>query len=134
MTAMPKVGIGVFIIKNGKFIMGLRKGSHAGGTWGLPGGHLEFGESWEECARRETLEEVGIEIKNIKFLAATNDVFSTDKHYVTIFMSSEWASGEAVNLEPEKCEALAWHTLETLPSNIMLPIKNLLIQHPDLQI
>lgn len=53
----------------------------------LPGGHLEFGESWEECARREILEETGLAVQDVRFLTATNDVFTAEaKHYITIFM------------------------------------------------
>lgn len=128
----PKIGFGVFVIKDGKFPMLLRKGSHAAGDWSLTGGHLELGESWEECAIRETLEELGVEIKNLKFISATNDIFDETKHYVTIFMAADWASGEAFIAEPDKASDLKFFTLETMPDNIMLPIKNLLKQIPDL--
>lgn len=54
-----------------------------------PGGHLEYGESFAETAARESLEETGLEIGNVKFLVATNDVFGEGKHYVTIFVTAE---------------------------------------------
>lgn len=58
------------------------------GTWALPGGHLEFGETFEACAVREVLEETAITILDAKFLTATNNLLvQDDKHYVTIFMS-----------------------------------------------
>ena len=59
------------------------------GTWALPGGHLEFGETFEACARREVLEETGLAVKHdsVRFLTATNDVMQPErKHYVTVFM------------------------------------------------
>jgi 8-oxo-dGTP diphosphatase len=59
----PKVGIGVFIFKDGKFLMGCRKGAHGAGTLSEPGGHLEFVESFEECFEQEALEEIGAKIK-----------------------------------------------------------------------
>lgn len=59
------------------------------GTFQCPGGHLEYGESFAETAARESLEETGLEIGNIKFLTATNDVFGEGKHYVTIFVTAE---------------------------------------------
>lgn len=62
--------------------------SHVG-TLQCPGGHLEYGESFEECARREVLEETGLEVGNIQFRTATNDVFGEGKHYVTVFVSCE---------------------------------------------
>lgn len=62
------------------------------GTLQLPGGHLECGESFEECAARECEEETGLilDVAAISFLTATNDIFPPDehgqsKHYVTIF-------------------------------------------------
>ena len=130
----PKIGVGVFVIKDGAFPMLLRKGSHAAGDWALAGGHLELGESWEECATRETREELGIEIKNLRFLTATNDIFDETKHYVTIFMTADWASGKAVNAESEKASDLKFFTLDTMPDNVMLPIKNLIRQIPDLKL
>jgi ADP-ribose pyrophosphatase YjhB (NUDIX family) len=57
------------------------------GTFQCPGGHLEYGESFAETAAREVLEETGLEVGNIKFLTATNDVFGEGKHYVTIFVT-----------------------------------------------
>ena len=128
----PKVGLAVFVIKNSKFVMMLRQGAHGAGNWGLPGGHLEFGETWERCAKRETMEETGVEIKNVRFMALTNDVFDEDKHYVTIFVTATWVSGELINCEPEKCLEVAWFKYDTMPKNLFLPIKNLLATYPDL--
>ena len=62
---------------------------HSPDTWSLAGGHLEYGESFEECAAREVLEETGIEIENVQFLTAVETLFEADKrHYVTIFMKA----------------------------------------------
>lgn len=51
----PLVGVGVLIFQQGsqRCLVGRRKGAHGGGEYALPGGHLEHGESFEECARRE---------------------------------------------------------------------------------
>jgi len=56
------VGIGVVLLEatdnafsdvaESRVLIGRRKGSHAAGTWALPGGWLEFGESFEQCALR----------------------------------------------------------------------------------
>ena len=37
------------------------------GFWGYPGGSMELGESFEECARREALEETGLECKELTY-------------------------------------------------------------------
>ena len=110
-----------------------RQGSHGQDTWGLPGGHLEYGESWEECVKREAMEEVGVEIENIRFIAATNDVFTAEnKHYVTIFMVAGIKSGEVKNMEPDKAAGIDWFTYDSLPQNLFLPIINLKKQFPSL--
>jgi 8-oxo-dGTP diphosphatase len=62
----------------------------------LPGGHLEVGESFEACAKREVFEETGIVLdeREIDFLTTTNDVFSDERHYVTVFVVAK--VGEAI--------------------------------------
>ena len=74
----PSVGVAVLIWKDGKILLYERAGSHGHGTWSIPGGHLEYGESWERCARREVLEEIGVTLKNVRYLATTNDIFEKD--------------------------------------------------------
>jgi 8-oxo-dGTP diphosphatase len=112
-----RVGIGVFVIKDGKFLLQKRKGSHGEGTWSLPGGHLEYGESFADTAVREVKEESNLDIKNIRFAGVTNDIFANDnKHYITIWLLSDWAGGKLQNMEPEKCTEQIWSTLDTLPN------------------
>ena len=115
----------MIIVKDGKYLLGKRKGSHGEGSWSFPGGHLEFGESLETCAKRETLEEVGVKIKNIKKIGYTNDIFKKEgKHYITCFVKAELASGEIKNMEPEKCERWDWFTWDKFPKPLFTPIKN----------
>lgn len=122
--------------------MGKRLGSLGTGTWALAGGHLEFGESFEECAAREVLEETGLEIEHIRFLTAVGGVinFETNgkegvngeakegareadarKHYVTVFMTAivkgydqDNEMPEVKNLEPDKCAGWEWVSWEDL--------------------
>lgn len=112
-----RVGIGVFIFKDGKFLLLQRQASHGAGSWSIPGGHLEFGESFEETARREVKEETNLDITNVRFGAVTNDNFVDEgKQYVTVWMLSEWASGQEYIVEPDKYLSLRWHTFENLPT------------------
>ncbi|HTE21779.1 MAG TPA: NUDIX domain-containing protein [Candidatus Limnocylindria bacterium] len=116
------VGVAVFIWRDGKFLLMQRTGSHGHETWSIPGGHLEFGESWVEAGTREVLEETGMEIKNVSFLATTNDLFPDhNKHYVTIWLTADWAANEPAILEPQKCKDIKWITLKELPKNLFQP-------------
>lgn len=130
MNERPKVGVGVIVMKDNKVILGKRINKHGHKTWCFAGGHLEFGESWEECAHRETMEEIGITIKNVRFSnVVTNDFFSLEnKHYITIYMLADYDSGQVNVLEPEKCEAWEWFEWDALPEPLFLPIQNLLKQ------
>ncbi len=122
----PKVGVGVIVVKDGKALLGKRKNAHGEGSWSFPGGHLEFNESWEDCASRETMEETGIAIKNIRFGAATNDIFQSEgKHYITIFMLADYDSGEVKVMEPEKCERWEWFKWDNFPQPLFIPVQNL---------
>jgi len=125
-----RVGIGVFVFKEGKFLMGKRKGSHGEGTWSVPGGHLEFGESFEDTASREVLEETGVQIENVHFGAVTNDHFyDDDRHYVTVWMLSDHKKGEPSILEPDKFTDQGWFDFDNLPQPLFLPWNQLLSSH-----
>ena len=126
----PFVGVGVLIRKDGKILMGKRKNSHGHGTWCPPGGHLEMNESPEECVKRETLEEAGLKIKNIMFIAMTNDVMPQyAKHHITLHFVADLDSGELKIIEPEKCEEWGWFSWDSLPSPLFISTDNLTKQN-----
>jgi len=123
----PRVGVGVLVWHDGKVLLGRRRGAHGSSSWSFPGGHLEHGESWADCARREVHEETGLELEALEFAAVTNDVFADEgKHYVTIFMQAQAGSSEVELKEPDKCEGWAWFAWSALPSPLFLPIRDLL--------
>jgi len=111
----PKVGVGIMILKKGKVLLAKRRGSHGEGEYAFPGGHLEYMESFKDCARRETKEECGIEIKKVQFQFLANVTKYVPKHYVHIGLLADWKRGEARVLEPEKSESWGWHDLKKLP-------------------
>ena len=108
--------------------------AHGANTWSIPGGHREYGESWEECAKREVLEETGLEITNVRLLTVTNDLFENDqKHYITLWVESDWVSGKESVTEPDKLIQLAWRDFASLPSPLFDPCwKNLKKAKPKL--
>ena len=127
MNQRPYIGIGVIIIRNGKILLGKRRNAHGAGSWCCPGGHLEYGESFETCARREVMEETGLEIMNIRKGTFTNDRFEKeDRHYVTLFMLADCPEGTPAVREPEKCERWDWFSKTALPRPLFLPLQNLI--------
>jgi 8-oxo-dGTP diphosphatase len=116
MNERPRVGICVLVMKEGKILLGKRKGSHGADEYASPGGHLEHMESFEDCARREVMEETGLEIGPIRFLRVMNIRDYAPKHYIDVAFAAEWKSGEPTAREPDKIEGWEWYDLESLPS------------------
>jgi 8-oxo-dGTP diphosphatase len=122
----PRIGVGVFVIRDGRVLLGERIGAHGAGTWALPGGHLEFGESVEDCARREVLEETGLRIGAISAGPFTNDIFVAEhRHYVTLFVLVRDSDGEPARREPDKCLRWAWFDWREFPSPLFQPLATL---------
>lgn len=127
MTAQrPQVGVGIMIIKDGKILLGKRRGTHGAGEYAGVGGHIENMESFEDCALREMAEEIGphITIKNLRLLCVTNLRKYAPKHYVDIGMVAEWVSGEPKVMEPHRIEAWEWFDMANVPKPIFGSIAN----------
>ena len=116
-----KIGIGVMIFKDGKVLLSKRKGSQGEGEYAFPGGHMEYGESFEECARRAIMEEAGIKIKNIHFLCLGTILWPDMKHYIQIGLMADWEEGQPEILEPDKLEEWIWYEISGLPKPLFFP-------------
>lgn len=94
-TQIQNVRVGVAAVisdQQGRVLFGRCKGSHGAGEsvesehplykpdcgvlgqWAFPGGHLEFGETYFQCAEREALEETGLRVKAVRMITVTNYV------------------------------------------------------------
>lgn len=111
----PQVGIGVLIVRDGKILVGRRLADHGSGTWQIQGGHLEFGETFEEAAIREAHEETGLtDLKPKGVISIGNDI-KYGKHYVSIGILLESSNGEPTNPEPDKSDGWHWCDPHKLP-------------------
>lgn len=127
---MVKVGLGVFITNDAEVLLMKRKAAHGNDTWAPPGGKLELGETFFECARREALEELGILIQEIKIIGITNDIFSPDNHYITVHTLATHYSDQPRIMEPDKCSEIRWFAFNNLPSPLFLSVANLIKNNP----
>lgn len=67
----------VILDKEGRILLQQRR--HPEGAWGLPGGLMELGESTEDTARREVLEETGLKVGKLDLI----NVYSGEKYFIT---------------------------------------------------
>ncbi len=134
LTRRPRVGVGVLVLDNDRVLLGRRRGAHGADTWAPPGGHLEFGESIEECAARELAEETGLIACDVFDGPHVNTIFAAEAlHYLTVFAVVRSVTGEPVVREPEKCEAWQWFSWQQLPSPLFEPLQALVARgfHPE---
>lgn len=96
----PWVGIGVIALR-GEAVLLIRRGRPPrAGHWSLPGGGQRLGEGVEDCARRELLEEAGIEVGALHLLAVIDAITPGEPdrgprfHYTIIDYAARWTGGE----------------------------------------
>lgn len=122
----PLVGVAVLVIKEGQILLGKRKGAHGTGEWSCPGGHLEFGERVEDCAKRELEEETGLKAHSLQLGPWAEDKIDGYKHYITLFVLVKQFEGQVCLLEPHKCEGWQWFKWDQLPSPLFATIHSLI--------
>jgi 8-oxo-dGTP diphosphatase len=123
--AGPALGVGVIVMRGKEVLLGLRLGAHGGGTWSVPGGAVEIGESPEAAARRELHEETGLHAGEARVVAETDDIFPGGLRYRTFFVRVADVIGEPAVREPEACERWAWFRWQAFPQPLFLPVANL---------
>lgn len=134
----PKVrgGVRVMLYRDGKILLSLRNSDPAKaqsslrgeGTWTMPGGKLEFGETIEEGAKREVLEETGIILNEVKVMCLNTEK-NQHAHYITVGTYCDNFSGEAELKEPEEIVDWQWFDLNNLPSPIFPSSEHMLVNY-----
>ena len=104
----------MIFVRDGKVFLAKRQGSHGEGTWASAGGHLETGESLEECARREAFEELEVTVGDLHFLCVSN-IVAYGKHYVDVEFSGDIGLQEPRLSEPVGFSQSGWFGLDRLP-------------------
>ena len=72
----PAVAAGVIVSRgDGRVLLLERAREPAKGLFGIPGGFVDTGEDAEEAARRETLEETGLEVEDVRYLGGWRNLY-----------------------------------------------------------
>jgi 8-oxo-dGTP diphosphatase len=84
-------------------------------------GHVERGETAYDAARREAREEIGVELGDLAFVTSmqrTRHAAPIDERIDFFFTGRRW-TGEPRIIEPAKCAALEWFSLDALPDPVV---------------
>ena len=113
----PFVGVGAVVFKNDSVLLIRRGRPPRQGSWSLPGGLQELGESVFATAAREVLEETGITIQVIELVDVVDSITldtedRTQYHYTLVDVRAEWRAGAA--LAADDAEAATWAPLNEL--------------------
>jgi NAD+ diphosphatase len=112
----------IVLISRGEEILLARASRFPTGMYGLIAGFVEPGESLEETIVREVREEVGIEVKNLRYFGSQPWPFPNS---LMIGFTAEYAGGE-LSINPEELEDAAWfhkHSLPKIPPKLSIARK-----------
>lgn len=114
------VGVGAVISDGkGKYFASQRgpQSRNEIGLWEFPGGAVEFGDTLEDAIKREIREEFGIEIQVGELLGVCNHLLPEEhQHWVSPSFLCTVLAGTPRILEPEKCSAIGWFSIEEIYS------------------
>lgn len=104
----------IVLVRRGDEFLLARKPEWAPGRYGLVAGFLDFGESLEECARREVREETGIEVTNIRYVGSQCWPFPSQ---LMAGFVADWAGGE-IRVDPAELEDARWFCATDMPASL----------------
>jgi 8-oxo-dGTP diphosphatase len=127
------VGVGALIFNSeGKLLLTLRgqKAKNERGKWEIPGGSVEFGETFAQAIQREVNEELGISIEVKELLHLADHLIPDEKqHWVSPTYICQITSGVPIIKEPEKCEKIGWFSIDEA---VQLPLS--LVTQQDIEV
>nr|BAL58709.1 hypothetical conserved protein [Candidatus Acetothermum autotrophicum] len=111
-ASLPRLTAKTIILKENKILMVKPKRGYNAGQWALPGGFVGYGETPEEAALRETVEETGVPCKIIRFLGTESRLGRTTSYHWHTFFYQAQLEHENFHPAPDEIEAVAWLEIE----------------------
>lgn len=111
----PAVTAFAFVEREGRYLVLDRAREPYRGRWDLPGGFVEAGETPDEAIRRETFEETGLEIEDLRILGAYKSHYGDEGKW-TVDIAFHWQASSAKLALSDKNSSATWVTIEQMPA------------------
>ena len=131
---MPGVGLGVLIFNELSQVLLILRNSdnakaksdmHLEGTWTLPAGKVKRNETLFVAAKRKALEEVNLEIEDLKIVSIADDI-NEHAHFVTFGIEARMCSGNIDLSNSEEHVDYKFFALNNMPENLCEPSKKII--------
>jgi 8-oxo-dGTP diphosphatase len=113
-TEKPPLSMAV-VVSDGKLLMIRRREREGDLLWALPGGAIEDGETPEQAAVRETVEETGLVVAATKLLG---ERVHPKTHRTMSYTACEVLQGEATVADADELDAVVWVALDEIPQYV----------------
>jgi 8-oxo-dGTP diphosphatase len=119
----PIAGVGVVVFRNEEVLLVKRKRAPYKGQWSIPGGKQELGETVTQAARRELMEETGVEVNELTLIDVVDIIVRDEEgkilyHYIVADYRAHWLSGECSS--GDDAQDVQWFNLNKLGSISLL--------------
>jgi ADP-ribose pyrophosphatase YjhB (NUDIX family) len=133
MSQQPRIRVAVILAQDGQILLVRhRKGDRA--YWMLPGGGLDYGETFEACAIRELREETGLEIEVDRMLFLSEAICPRGtRHVVNIYLVGRVVGGAIAVPEGDIIDAVRFVPIAEFPDLTLYPpiMDHLLAAHAE---
>jgi MOSC domain-containing protein YiiM len=124
---VPNLGVAVVVRRDGRYLLGRRRGQRGYGTWSTPGGSVRPGETVLGCALRELGEETALVGTAPRVVGRSVDVID-DADWCSVYVAVDVAAGREPDIvEHERCDAWEWFLPSRLPTPLFAPVRRLLL-------
>lgn len=116
----PKPGVAVLMERAGRILLARRGTEPRKGTWDIPGGFIDAGETAEQAVRREMREETGLELADLHYFGSYPDTYGRRDEPVLSFCFT--ARADTGDPKPASdVSELAWFASEEIPHELAFP-------------
>lgn len=131
------IGAVYVLLRNGDKLLLARRANTGfrDGEYGLVSGHMDGDELATSAMVREAREEAGIEIdpRDLRLVHTLHRLCRGDagSERIELFFECDTWRGDITNMEPEKCDDMAWFAVDALPDNVIPYLRNVIVDAGD---